>query len=252
MNEEEFSQYIEVPAGYMGPVGLEDIKIIADETIKEIVNGVCGANKKDYHYLNVNPQRDFTVSEYTDLREVRQGDCCIHCGGNLEIKTGIEVGHIFKLGTKYSTSMGATYLDENGREQPVVMGSYGIGVTRLVAAAIEQNHDENGIIWPGTIAPYRIIILPLGYDKVVQDTAYNLYEELQQEGIATLIDDRQERAGIKFNDADLIGIPLRVIIGSRSLAKNIIEVKERKTNKEYELPLENACKQFIDILNNQE
>lgn len=248
--EEDFSTSFNSVAGFIGPVGLKDIKVIADNKIKNIVNGVAGANEKDYHYVNVNPGRDFEVEEYLDLRKVREGDKCPHCEGTLEIKSGIEVGHIFKLGTKYSKSLGATYLDENGKEQLIVMGSYGIGITRLVAAAIEQNHDDKGIIWPKAIAPYHVIILPLGNNKEVMEVAENLYHSLLDNGVEVLLDDRKERAGVKFNDADLIGIPLRITIGSRSIKNGVIETKIRKTGEEIEFSLDEAVDEIIDLLNN--
>lgn len=244
--EEEFSSYFGSPAGFVGPIGLEDVKIIADNQIKSVVNGVSGANQLDVHYINVNPERDFKVTAYTDLRLVKQGDLCKNCGSQLEIKSGIEVGHIFKLGTKYSSSMDATYLDDEGQEKPIVMGSYGIGITRLVAAAIEQNHDQYGIIWPQAIAPFQVIILPLGGGKEIQETAFDLYEFLQENDVEVLLDDRQERAGVKFNDADLIGIPLRITIGSRSLENGVLEVKERATGEEYNIPLGDAGNKILE------
>ncbi|MFW6279191.1 MAG: proline--tRNA ligase [Bacillota bacterium] len=244
--EEEFSSYFGSPAGFVGPIGLEDVKIIADNQIKSVVNGVSGANQLDVHYINVNPERDFKVTAYTDLRLVKQGDLCKNCGSQLEIKSGIEVGHIFKLGTKYSSSMDATYLDDEGQEKPIVMGSYGIGITRLVAAAIEQNHDQYGIIWPQAIAPFQVIILPLGGGKEIQETAFDLYEFLQENDVEVLLDDRQERAGVKFNDADLIGIPLRITIGSRSLENGVLEVKERASGEEYNIPLGDAGNKILE------
>ncbi|MFW5998164.1 MAG: proline--tRNA ligase [Bacillota bacterium] len=247
VEEEDFPEYFDSVAGYIGPVGLENIRIIADEKIKYVNNGVSGANELNYHYLNVNPDRDFEINEYLDLRKVKSGDKCIKCGGKLEIKRGIEVGHIFKLGTKYSDSMDATYLDENGKEQPVVMGSYGIGVTRLIAAAIEQNHDENGIIWPWAIAPYQVEILPLGKGKEFE-VGEEIYNKLWDQNIETLLDDRNERAGVKFNDADLIGIPIRITIGSRSLAEGKIEVTVRRSQKEYKFDIENAIDKIKELI----
>ncbi|MFW5787514.1 MAG: proline--tRNA ligase [Halanaerobiales bacterium] len=247
VDEENFSSIFDSIAGFIGPVGIDDVSILADRRIKNIVNGVCGANEKDYHYINVNPERDFKVDSYVDLRTVKQGDKCPHCQGTIEIKSGIEVGHIFKLGTKYSDNMNVSYLDENGEEKPVVMGSYGIGITRLVAAAIEQNHDEDGIIWPKEIAPYHVHILPLGQDEKVINQAEILYKKLEERDIEVLLDDREERAGVKFNDADLIGIPLRVVIGSRSLEKGVIEVRVRRSGKEYEFSLSNMTESIIEL-----
>ena len=247
---EEFPEMFASVAGFIGPVGLKDCKILADNRIKDIRNGIAGANKKDYHYLNVNPGRDFEVDEYLDLRKVKKGDKCPHCGEEIDIKAGIEVGHIFKLGTKYSQGLNATYLDEKGKEQFIVMGSYGIGITRLVAAAIEQNNDKDGIIWPVAIAPYQVIILPLGNDNKVMGVANNLYEELQDKNIEVLIDDRKERAGVKFNDADLIGIPLRITIGSRSIKEGVVEVHVRRTGEEMKFTIEAAGGKIKELLGN--
>ena len=247
VEEEEFEELYNSKAGFIGPVGIEDIKIIADQKVKNVVNGIVGANKLDYHYINVNPGRDFEVNKYTDLRTVEAGDKCPHCQGEIEIKSGIEVGHIFKLGTKYSKSMNATYLDENGKEQPIVMGSYGIGISRLLAAAIEQGHDEQGIIWPKPIAPFDIEILVLGGSEELEKESEKLYSNLKDEGFEVLLDDREERAGVKFNDADLIGMPLRIVIGSRSLEKGVVEVRERKTGKDHEFSLKKAVDQITDL-----
>ncbi len=253
VNEEQFPAVFNSVAGFIGPVNTKKgIRIIADQRVKEIHNAVIGANKRDYHFRNVNPDKDFQVDNYIDLRKVQAGDQCPRCEGQLEIKSGIEVGHIFKLGTKYSESMEATYLDENGKEQSIVMGSYGIGITRLVAAAIEQHHDQYGIVWPREIAPYQVIILPLGKDESVNNKAEKLYKELTDKGIEVLLDDRNERAGVKFNDADLIGIPLRLTMGSRSLEKGLIEVKLRRSGEDVEISLENALTEIENLLSRVE
>lgn len=246
--DEDFPVYFNSLAGFIGPAGMDGIRIIADKRVKDIKNAVIGANEEDFHFINANPGRDFKVDEYINLRVVKEGDSCPKCTGQLEIKSGIEVGHIFKLGTKYSDSLNATYLDENGKEQTIVMGSYGIGITRLVAAAIEQNHDEKGIIWPKAIAPYQVIILPLGKDEEVKAESERLYMELNDQGIEVLIDDRKERAGVKFNDADLIGIPLRIVVGSRSLKNGIIEVKIRQSGEERNISIEDSINDIINIL----
>ena len=248
VEDDEFKSLFDSKAGFIGPVGLKDTRVIADRRVKKVQNGVSGANEEDYHYINVNPDRDFEVEKYIDLRIVETGEKCPRCDGILEIKSGIEVGHIFKLGTKYSESMGATYLDDNGREQPIIMGSYGIGITRMVAAAIEQSNDENGIIWPKAIAPFHVLILPLGNGQDVTDEAERLYEELRDQGIEVLLDDRNERAGVKFNDADLIGIPLRVVIGSRSLDNEVVEVRERKSGTDHEFSLNSASDDIAELL----
>jgi len=250
VEEDEFEELYDSTAGFIGPVGIEDIKIIADQKIKNVINGVVGANKVDFHLINVNPGRDFEVDAYTDLRTVEAGDKCPHCQGELEIKSGIEVGHIFKLGTKYSESMNATYLDENGKEQPIVMGSYGIGISRLLAAAIEQGHDDQGIIWPKPIAPFDIEILVLGGSEELEKESEKLYNNLKDEGFDVLLDDREERAGVKFNDADLIGMPLRIVIGSRSLDKGVVEVRERETGKDHEFSLDNAVAKISELYSN--
>ncbi|MCF8008447.1 MAG: proline--tRNA ligase, partial [Halanaerobiales bacterium] len=251
--EEDIIEVFQVEPGFIGPVGLTNYKILADKKIKDIKNAVAGANLKDKHILNVNPGRDFEVDKYLDLRTVKSGEVCPKCKeGTLKIKPGIEVGHIFKLGTKYSKSIGATYLDENGKEQNIVMGSYGIGVTRIVAAAIEQSNDQHGIIWPDSIAPFKVIILPLGNDKNVKEVSEEIYNNLLNKDIEVLLDDREERAGVKFNDADLIGIPLRITVGKRSLKNEVLEVKNRQTGKETEIPLtdyENEINKLLSNLN---
>src|SRR6056297_1598773 len=248
-SEEEIIEVFGVKPGFIGPVGIKDYQILADPRIKQMRNAVCGANIEDKHFDNVNPGRDFQVDQYIELRTVKEADICPECKtGSLEIQPGIEVGHIFKLGTKYSESMGATYLDENGKAQPVVMGSYGIGITRIVAAAIEQSNDENGIIWPKAIAPYKIIILPLGNSEEVQETAEEIYNNFSDNGIEVLIDDRDERACVKFNDADLIGIPIRITVGSRSLNNNVLEVRNRQTGEDFEVSLDNYEEEINDFL----
>ncbi|MFW6035756.1 MAG: proline--tRNA ligase [Halothermotrichaceae bacterium] len=248
VDDDDFAKYYDSAAGYIGPVGMEDVKIVADNKVEFVKNAVVGANEEDYHYKNANPDRDFQVNEYLDLRKVKAGDNCPKCDGKLEIKSGIEVGHIFKLGTKYSQSLGATYLDENGKEKNIVMGSYGIGITRLVAAAIEQHHDDYGIIWPSAIAPYQVIILSLGNNDKVKEKSEEIYKELTKKNIEVLIDDRKERAGVKFNDADLIGIPLRITIGARSLKAGNIEARVRKTGEELNLPLDKSVDSIVELL----
>ncbi len=253
VEDEEFEKYFNSTPGFIGPVGMKKgVKILADLRVKDIVNGVTGANETDYHLINVNPERDFTADDYLDLRVVQNGDLCPVCDGRLELKSGIEVGHIFKLGTKYSESLGATYLDENGKEQLIIMGSYGIGISRLVAAAIEQHHDEKGIIWPKAIAPYQVIILALGNEEELIRVSEKIYDELSKKGIETLLDDRDERPGVKFNDADLIGIPLRITIGQKSLKNKIVEARVRRTGDEIEIPLENAIERILEVLDNIE
>jgi prolyl-tRNA synthetase len=238
--EEEFAELFNSAAGFIGPVNLDKVRIVADQRLKAMSGAVVGANEKDYHLKNVKVGRDFEVEAFTDLRSVKGGERCPKCDqGKLNIKDGIEVGHIFKLGTKYSENMGANYLDENGKAQPIVMGSYGIGITRMVAAAIEQNNDQYGIKWPKAIAPYQIIILPLGNDNQVEEKSEEIYQNLKSQGWEVLIDDRSERAGVKFNDSELIGIPLRLTIGSRSLENGVVEAMIRENNRKLEIELDN-------------
>lgn len=213
--------------GSLGPVGMP-VDIYADLEIANLRNFTCGANEDDFHYINVNPGRDFKPRLEADLRNAVAGDACPVCKNKLEMVRGIEVGHIFKLGTKYSSAMGATFLDQNGQEQPMVMGCYGIGVSRTMAAAVEQKNDDNGIIWPMPIAPFQVIVVPVNANKEDQmKAAEQIYTELQAEGIEVLLDDRDERAGVKFKDADLIGIPVRITIGPKALQDNQVEVKKR-------------------------
>ncbi len=215
------------PVGFAGPVGLK-VKIVADNDIRGMSNFVTGGNKKDLHLRNVNPERDFKADMFGDLRLITHSDTCPRCGSEIRFGRGIEVGHIFKLGTKYSKAMKAVFLDEQGVEREAVMGCYGIGVSRTVAAAIEQNHDKDGIIFPVPIAPFEVLILPLQVnEKDVADAAEAVYRALMDKGIDVLLDDRDLRAGFKFKDADLLGIPLRITIGSRELKNGKVEMKLR-------------------------
>lgn len=216
------------PVGFAGPVGLSGVTIIADHALKGLKNFVVGANKEDAHFVNVNYPRDFEVEAFYDLRNVTEGDLCPRCGKPLELTRGIEVGHIFKLGTKYSAAMGATFLDREGKERPFVMGCYGIGVSRTVAAAIEQNHDENGIIWPLSLAPYHVALLTLGpKDEGLMSASEALYRALEEAGVEVLWDERDERPGVKFKDADLIGLPYQVVIGKKFKETGKVELKAR-------------------------
>lgn len=216
------------PKGFAGPIGLS-VKIIADYSIEPMVDFVTGANEQDAHYINVNLGRDVKVDEFADLQMVKEGDCCPRCGKPLNFSRGIEVGHIFKLGTKYSSALKATYLDENGREREIVMGCYGIGVGRTAAAAIEQYHDKDGIIWPMPIAPFQVIVVPVN-NKIptLMETAEEIYRQLSNSGVEALLDDRDSTPGVKFKDADLIGIPLRLTIGEKNIKKELIEIRRRK------------------------
>ena len=228
------------PVGFAGPVDLK-IPILADHGIMAMGRAVVGANEENYHYVSAVPGRDFEITSYHDLTIAQSGDPCPRCQGSLELRRGIEVGHVFKLGTKYSKAMQAKFLDADGREQFIIMGCYGIGIGRTAAAAVEQNHDENGIIWPMPLAPFEVVLLPLQVqDESVRQAAEELYQALLNLGIEVLLDDRDERAGIKFKDADLIGIPLRLSISRKTLAQQQVEFKSR-TDREIRMwPLSEA------------
>lgn len=234
--------------GYMGPVGIDNKKVIVvvDATVMKMHNVCCGANKEGFHFINVNPDRDFTPTYVADIRLIQEGDPCPHCGGEVSKARGIEVGQVFKLFTKYSSALKATYLDENGKEQPMVMGCYGVGVSRTMAAAIEQNYDDNGIIWPIEIAPYHVLVVPVNTkDEASAAKAEEIYMQLKKVGLETVIDDRNERPGVKFKDADLIGYPLRVVVGPKTLTEGKLEVKIRKTGEIRYLPLDGDYVQDI-------
>ena len=236
--------------GFAGPINL-GIPIYLDKEVEMMKNFVVGANETDMHYKNVNINRDFTPDVIADIRVVVTGDKCPKCGGTIKSEQGIEVGHIFKLGTKYSDALGLKYLDEEGKQQTVIMGCYGIGVTRCVAAAVEQMHDENGIIWPVSIAPYQAIVVPANYkDEEQMAAAEKLYNELSDAGVEVLLDDRAERAGVKFKDADLIGIPVRVVVGKK-LGESIVEYKERKMDSAVDIELADAVTKVTEFINAQ-
>ena len=216
------------PVGFAGPVGL-NLRIVADHAVKTATNAVVGGNRLDTHLVDVNCPRDFQVGQFADLRNARAGDISPRKDGVLKTAKGIEVGHVFMLGTKYSVAMNASFLDPNGKDCPAVMGCYGIGVGRTAAAAIEQNHDEKGIVWPFPIAPFHVHLISLGHSVGVTEAVSTLYAGLEASGLEVLWDDRDERAGVKFNDADLIGAPYQVIVGDKGLAEGLVEVKTRKT-----------------------
>ncbi|MBE9520629.1 MAG: proline--tRNA ligase [Proteobacteria bacterium] len=237
-----------VPSGYLGPIGL-NITVVADQEVEALKNFTIGANEKNYHVQNANLGRDFTVQQVADLRQITENDPCPDCGGEIELTKGIEVGHIFKLGDSYSKSMKATFQDSNGEDRFFIMGCYGIGVSRTVAAAIEQNHDENGIIFPLPLAPFQVIILNLDpKNEKINDAADALYSGLQEDGIEVLLDDRDERPGIKFKDADLIGIPLRVTIGKRFAQDGEIEIRTRRDGETTSLPAAKAKEELIKMI----
>ncbi len=227
--------------GFAGPVGLEGVRIIADNSLKGRGGLVLGANETDHHYTGGEEGRDFRADVFADLIVAGEGDSCPECGEPMNIRRGIEVGHVFKLGCKYSEALDANFLDENGETKTIVMGCYGIGIGRTVAAAIEQNHDEDGIIWPTPIAPYHVdIILANMKDTVCREVAEKLYAALGGLGVEAVLDDRDERAGVKFKDADLIGFPYQVIVGPKGIKEGRLEVKSRKTGERDFLPLEGA------------
>ena len=225
------------PVGFAGPLNLK-IPVYADYSLRTTSNLAAGANEDHYHYLNVDPDRDLAVKEYSDLRQVTPSDPCPRCGAPLEFLRGIEVGHVFKLGYKYSKAMAATYLDAQGQEQLMYMGCYGIGVSRIVAAAIEQNNDTDGIIFPTPLAPFQILLIPIAVnDAKTMETAEKIYQELSAAGLEVLLDDRDERPGIKFKDGDLLGIPYRLVLGPKTLAQGAAEVRNRRTKKMELIPL---------------
>lgn len=235
MATDEQMENVGLVAGFISPVGLvatDNLSIVVDESVMEMYNCCGGANQKDAHYININPKRDFNTEEIiiAPIRLITDEDVCPHCGKELRIDKGIEVGQVFKLGTKYSEALGATFLDNSGRPKPLVMGCYGIGVTRTLAATIEQSHDENGIIWPRSIAPFEVVIVPINVkDEALMDISTKIYTSLQSSGIDVLLDDRKDRAGVKFKDADLIGYPLRITISKHTIETGEIEIKTRKT-----------------------
>ncbi len=245
-----------IPMGYIGPINIpDDIKIIADLEIPHLSNIVVGANEEDYHLINVNPGRDFRIDIEADVRMVEEGEKCPYCEGTLKKARGIEVGQVFQLGTKYSKSLKAYYTDEKGNNNLIVMGCYGIGVGRTMAAAIEQNHDQDGIIWPMTIAPYHVVLIPVTTkDDKLMELAENLYNELINQGIEVVMDDRDERAGVKFKDADLIGYPIRIVLGKKALNENIVDFVVRKDKEQISMEIskvvEHVKKHIEKELNN--
>src|SRR2546427_84256 len=236
------------PVGFAGPIGLKGVPLIADLSVKGLVNVVVGGNAADTHWVDVTPGRDFTPDRYADIRSAVVGDACPRCAKPLRIVRGIEVGHVFMLGTKYSEKMKALYLDKQGREQMMVMGCYGIGVGRTAAAAIEQNHDAKGIIWPAPVAPLHGHVLPLADKGKVLEAAVALASEFEKAGIGVLLDDRDERPGVKFNDADLIGCPYQVVIGEKNLSQGLMELKERRTGTVTKLPPADIRPRLTELL----
>lgn len=248
-SEAEVQEATGAPAGYAGPVGLRNIRIVADPEVMALANAVAGANKGDAHYKNIHPGRDFKPDLVEDIRFVQVGEACANCGGYLQEARGIEVGQIFKLGTKYSKALGAVFLDENGKEQPIVMGCYGIGVSRTMAAAIEQNHDQDGIVWPASIAPYHAVVVPVSAkDQAQMELAESLYIQLNQQGVETVLDDRAERPGVKFKDSDLIGYPLRIVVGGKATGEGLVEVRQRRSGQTNLIPVDQVVDKAKEIL----
>ncbi len=228
-DEETIRKVAGSPRGFVGAIGIR-ARIIADYALLSMVDCIMGANREDYHLVHVKPNRDLKIDDYADLRIIREDDPCPRCGGEMRFARGIEVGHVFKLGTKYSAAMKATFLDQYGKEKHMVMGCYGIGIGRTVAASIEQNHDLNGIVWPLPLAPYAVIVTPVNVnDRKLADAAEQIYSIMFEKGMEVILDDRDERAGVKFKDADLIGIPYRVTVGSKALSEGKMEIKERRS-----------------------
>jgi len=242
------------PVGFAGPIGLgDDVKILADHAVTGMSGFVVGANEPDMHYTSVYHGRDFDISEFADLRKAGTGDHCTRCGkGTYREYRGIEVGQVFYLGAKYSSRMGGSFLDEDGEKHDMIMGCYGIGIGRTAAAAIEQHHDEKGIIWPMSIAPFQVVVLPLQMNSEdVVRTAERVYEELAANGIETLLDDREERAGVKFKDADLIGFPVRVTVGKKGLSEGKVEVKLRRSEEVVKVSVSDAAGHVMELVSSE-
>ena len=236
--------------GYVGPQGLDGVTVVADPTIRAGRDWVAGANKPDAHATGVNLERDFTVDRWEDVAAVREGDRCPRCeAGTLRVGRSIEVGHTFQLGTRYSEPLGATFVDEDGAEKPFIMGCYGIGVSRIISAVVEQHLDEQGIAWPRAVAPYHVVVVPTNMDdEGVVSVAERLYADLAASGVEVLLDDRDERAGVKFTDAELIGYPVAVVVGKRGLEAGTLEVRIRATGEQREIPVEGAAAALPDLV----
>jgi len=238
-SEETVARVTGAPVGFAGPIGLSTpIRRVADRALAGLTGGVAGANAADRHLVGVSHARDLADVELADIRVAAEGDPCPRCGGRMVVQRGIEVGQVFYLGTKYSEAMHATVLDAAGAERPLEMGCYGIGVTRTIAAAIEQNHDDAGIVWPMPLAPFHVVVVPVKWDdERLRTTAARLHDELEARGVDVLLDDRDERPGVKFKDADLVGHPLRVTVGPRALERGAVELKRRTEAAAVEVPV---------------
>ncbi|HPX27751.1 MAG TPA: proline--tRNA ligase, partial [Treponemataceae bacterium] len=245
-SDDDVVRITNAPVGFAGPAGLSSVPVIADESVLAMHDAVTGGLAKDVHFIHVEPGRDFTPFMTGDVRTVVAGDKCASCGAEYYSKKGNELGHIFKLGYKYTKSMNVTYLDENGKLQIPTMGCYGIGVDRALASIIEEHHDENGIVWTMSVAPYQAVIVPIKYEGAMKETADALYEEFKKAGIEVLLDDRNERPGVKFKDMDLIGIPVRVVVGDKNLPN--VEIKERAKPEPELLPSSKAASHVKAII----
>jgi len=247
-NEEAVRSIGQVP-GYLGPVGKKHVRIIADSEVALMRNHACGAAQKDFHLLNVNPVRDYMIDTVVDIRLVQDGDPCPHCGVPLKEARGIEVGQVFKLHTKYSAKLGARFCDENGQEHDIVMGCYGIGVGRTMAAVIEQSYDDKGIIWPFAIAPYQVVIVPVNdKDGALTEIAEGLYHQLLDEKVEVVLDDRKERPGVKFNDADLLGYPIRITIGGKAKESGNVELKLRTESEARDIEISQIKDEVLKLI----
>jgi prolyl-tRNA synthetase len=243
--EEDVKRLTSANVGFAGPIGI-NIKVVVDNEIYGMKNFLVGANKTDYHFVNVNIERDFKATINGDIRNVTEDDVCPLCGGHLKIENGIEVGNTFKLGTKYSEELQCLYLDEDNTQKPMIMGSYGIGLARCLATIVEQNNDENGIVWPLSVAPYKVIVIPVNISDATQmQVGLEIYNELSKAGIETILDDRDERGGVKFKDADLIGIPIRIVVGKKA-GEGIVEFKYRNNNDKGEFTITETIKKIMN------
>ena len=251
IGDAEFEAVVGGPAGYCGPVGTKIARVVADSMLESRDAWIVGANKKDHHYVDAVRGRDFDLANFGDFTSVQAGDPCRNCGNPLAIHRGIEVGHVFKLGTKYSESMNCTFLDEKGERQPMIMGCYGLGVGRTVAAAIEQNYDDDGIIWPIPIAPFEVLVTAVGKDDEVLRTSNEIYTALLERGVDVMFDDRDERPGVKFKDADLVGFPVRVYVGAKSLANGQVEFSLRRGREKQLIEKSTAVARVMEALGKQ-
>ena len=248
-DEKTVAELTNSPIGFAGPIGLKT-QIIADQAVPIMKNCIVGGNKADTHIINANLERDFKIDRVADIRYVTEGDRCPKCKDVLNVSNGIELGHVFKLGTKYTEALDAKFLDKAGKKRPLIMGSYGIGINRIIAATIEKSHDSDGIIWPLPLAPYEVLVSPINVkDDTIMNTATKMHDELREAGIEVLLDDRDQRAGFKFKDADLIGIPIRVTIGNRFKENGEVEIKIRSENKTHFTRRENITTEIRNLIN---